>query len=421
MPPIRRLLLVLAVVISALVLLGAGFGIGVGSGIGDSSTLTAGVSHAQQDAVLKHLEQSYYQQIDPAALETDAINGMVAGLNDPYTVYLNPTAYANLTGELSGSFIGIGVGVDVENGFITIATVLKGGPAAEAGIQAGDIIVSVDGTSTAGMTIDQVIAEIQGKTGTSVTLGIYRPPAAFTATTTTTTSVSTQVTTQAPTAKGPADLPPGGSDKQFSLVRREVTEPQLDSKLITANGKKVADITLYIFSTGAGEAVRAAVKQAVETDKVAAVILDLRGNGGGLLNEGIAVASVFVPQGVIVTTRGLHSPSHSYDATGGAFADVPLCLLVDRHTASASEIVAGALQDYKRATLVGETTFGKGLVQEIEPLADGAAVKVTTAEYFAPKDRNINKKGIAPDVPVATSTTPGEDAPLQQALKLIGG
>jgi carboxyl-terminal processing protease len=185
---------------------------------------------------------------------------------------------------------------------------------------------------------------------------------------------------------------------------------------------KAAHITLQAFSKGSASALRAAVKQAIDTDKVGAIILDIRGNGGGLLDEGVGVASIFIPQGVIVTTQGLHSPKHSYDATGGAYPQIPLYLLVDQDTASASEIVAGALQDYKRATLIGVTTFGKGLVQSIEPLGNGGAVKVTSAEYFTPKGRNINKKGIVPDIVVpGNPATPNVDAPLQEALKLVGG
>jgi carboxyl-terminal processing protease len=163
------------------------------------------------------------------------------------------------------------------------------------------------------------------------------------------------------------------------------------------------------------------VEKAVNVDKVAAIILDLRGNGGGYLNEGIGVASLFIKSGsTIVSDSGLHSPEHAYKATGGAFTDVPLYVLVDRNTASASEIVAGALQDYKRATLIGETTFGKGLVQSLEPLTNGGLLKVTSAVYLTPKGRNINKKGITPDVVAPENpATPDVDNGVNAALKLI--
>ncbi len=415
----RRTLISIAGVLFALLLL-LGAGLVITACAGSSS---AADSFTLQETVLQHLEDSYYQPVDAATLEEDAINGMVAGLDDPYTVYLDPTQYQAFTGELSGSYTGIGLVEGMENGFITTLQVFKGSPAAAAGIKPGDIIVSVDGGSTAGLTIDQVVTKIQGPTGTTVKLGMYRPPAAYEASTTTTTErAATQPTGPLPPAKGQADVPPGGTVHEYTLERQQITEPQVDSKLLTANGKKVADITLYIFSKGAADAVRAAVTTAVDTDKVAAIILDLRNNGGGLVDEGVGVASVFIPSGVIVTTRGLHSPEHVYDATGGAFAQIPLYLLVNQNTASASEIVAGALQDYKRATLIGVTTFGKGVVQSIEPLSNGGAVKVTTAEYFTPNGRNINKTGIVPGVVVAgTQTTPEKDTQLQEALKLIGG
>jgi len=413
----KKLLLVLIAVVAAIGLVGGGFAWGASSSPGKGT----GVSYALQDTVLNDIESSYYKAIDPSALETDAINGMVAGLNDPYTVYLNPQDYANLNADLSSSYSGVGMAEDMENGFITTITVFKGSPAAAAGIQPGDIIVSVNGVSTAGLTLDQVVAKTQGKSGSTVTLGMYRPPTSFAATTTTTSSSSVTSSPTA-TASSPNLLPAEGATRDYSLTRQTISVPAVDTQMLTANGKKVAHITLSVFSQGSAAALRSAVKQAVETDKVSAIVLDLRGNGGGLLNEAVGVASIFISQGVIVTTEGLHSAEHSYQVTGGAYAQVPLYVLVDQYTASASEIVSGALQDYKRATLMGVTTFGKGLVQSIEPISNGGAVKVTTAEYLTPKGRNINKKGITPDIVVKSNpATPNVDAPLQEALKLIGG
>ena len=158
-------------------------------------------------------------------------------------------------------------------------------------------------------------------------------------------------------------------------------------------------------------------------DEVNAIILDLRSNGGGLLDQAVDVASIFIPEGeVIVSTEGLHSAKQVYKATGDAYPDIPLYVLTDPYTASASEIVSGALQDYGRATLVGETTFGKGLVQSIEPLSNGGALKATTAIYLTPKGRDINNKGIAPDVvaPDDPATT-GVDETVEATLKLITG
>ena len=413
----KKLLLTLGAVIAAIMFVGIGYTLGSSSSSGKGT----GAFYALQDTVLKNLEDSYYKAVDPSALENDAINGMVAGLNDPYTVYLNPQEYTSLNDDLSGSYSGVGLAEEMENGFITTTTVFKGSPAALAGIQRGDIIVSVNGVSTAGLNLDQVVAKIQGKNGTTVTLGMYRPAANSAATTTTTTKSDSATTSTTITASSLSRLPPGGTTRNYSLVRRTIAIPEVATEMLTANGKKVAHISLAVFSKGSATALRAAVKQAVETDKVSAIVFDLRGNGGGLLNEAVGVASIFIPHGVIVTTQGLHSPEESYNAAGGAYAQIPLYVLVDQDTASASEIVSGALQDYKRATLIGVTTFGKGLVQSIELLSNGGAVKVTTAEYLTPKGRNINKKGITPDIVVPNKpSTPNVDAPLQQALKLIG-
>lgn len=215
-------------------------------------------------------------------------------------------------------------------------------------------------------------------------------------------------------------LPPGGELKDYALVRRTIAVPVTESKILDAQGKRVALISFFTFSDGSSAQLRAEVKKAVETDSVAAIILDLRSNGGGLLDEAVEVASIFISSGVIVSTEGLHSPEQVYSATGGAYAQIPLYVLTDPYTASASEIVSGALQDYKRATLVGETTFGKGLVQSIEPLSNGGAIKVTTAVYLTPKGRDINATGIAPDVvaPDDLETTAVDEA-VEAALDLV--
>jgi carboxyl-terminal processing protease len=264
-----------------------------------------------------------------------------------------------------------------------------------------------------------------GAEGTSVNVTLQRPAVASTTTTTTgeAAAAGSTSTTTTTTDTGPVDLsrlPSGSETKEYTLTRRNIEIPVTDTKIVEAGDKKVAVIGFYTFSQGSAAALRSAVKQAVEVEQVDAVVLDLRGNGGGLLNEGVDVASIFIPDGEIVSTEGLHSPKQVYDATGSAYPDVPLYVLTDPYTASASEIVAGALQDYKRATLVGETTFGKGLVQSIEPLSNGGALKATTAVYLTPLGRDINKKGIIPNVLAPDDpATAGVDETLQAVLKLI--
>jgi carboxyl-terminal processing protease len=259
---------------------------------------------------------------------------------------------------------------------------------------------------------------------------MYRPASPTPTTTSTTTtengtaggsSESTTSTTAPPTADL-SKLPPGGTTTERTLTRKNIAIPVTERKTVYAGSKQVALITYSSFTDHSAEALRAEVKKAVESDHVAAIILDLRGNGGGLLDEAVGVASIFIPSGVIVRVDARLQPESDRVASGNAYATIPLYVLTDRHTASASEIVSGALQDYKRATLVGETTFGKGLVQSIEPLSNGGAVKVTTAIYLTPKDRDINKKGIVPDVVAPDDpNTANVDETVQKALDLIAG
>jgi carboxyl-terminal processing protease len=220
-----------------------------------------------------------------------------------------------------------------------------------------------------------------------------------------------------------AGLPTGGVAKDYTLTRRSIIIPTTDTETLDASGKKVALIAFYTFNNEhASDELRSDVEKAIDQDKVDAIILDLRSNGGGLLDSAIEVASIFIDSGVIVSTEGLHSPEQVYSASGEAYEDVPLYVLTDPYTASASEIVAGALQDYGRATIVGETTFGKGLVQSIEPLSNGGALKVTTAVYLTPKGRDINAKGVSPDI-VAPDDPETEtvDETVETVLHLISG
>jgi len=383
----------------------------------------SGDSYQLQQEVLDKLDSTYYKAVDDATLHADAIDGMVAGLNDPYTVYWDPAEYAAFKDSTSGAYTGLGMSVEMVDQLVTVISTFKGSPAATAGITRGDIITAVDGESVQGMTLNQVVTKMKGgEPGTSVAVKLYRPPTSGTTTTTTGEAGGTSATTTT-TEVAPVDLshlPPGGETKEYTLTRRIIEIPVTETKIVEAGDKKVAVISFFTFSQGSAAALRAAVKQAVEVEQVDAIVVDLRGNGGGLLNEGVDVASIFIPEGDVVSTEGLHSPKQVYTATGGAYPDVPLYVLTDPYTASASEIVAGALQDYKRATLVGETTFGKGLVQSIEPLSNGGALKATTAVYLTPKGRDINKKGIVPDVlaPDDPATT-GVDETLQAVLKLI--
>ena len=285
----------------------------------------------------------------------------------------------------------------------------------------GDIIIEVDGVSTEGQNLDEVVAQMRGPEGTDVTLSVYRPPLSTTSTTVAIEGED-EVADADEEAIGPSGLPPGGETTEYTLTRANIQLPVSDSELLAVDGQKVALISFYTFSVDSAAELREGVTEAIEEDDADAIILDLRGNPGGIVGEAVDVASIFIEEGVVVTISGLHSPEEVYEVTGDAFADIPVYVLVDRYSASASEIVSGALQDHERATLIGETTFGKGLVQIITPLSNGGALKMTSAVYLTPNGRNINEVGIEPDLTAPDDpATTDVDESVEAALELITG
>ncbi len=380
-----------------------------------------------QDEILRKLQATYYKAVDPETLALSAIDGMLSSLNDPYTVYFTPDEYNDLIEETSGSYSGVGMVLMMDGLLPTVVSVFDDSPAAEADIESGDIILAVGGVSTSGRTLDDVVSDIKGTQGTKVQLELYRPATPIT-TTSTTESQTGDTTESTDTTENPktltidlSDLPQGGTTTEYTLTRRPIVIPTTETEIKEDSGNTVAYIILYTFNNqNTSQELRAAVESAITKDKVDAIILDLRGNGGGLLDEAVKVASIFIKSGTIVSTSGLHFPEKSEAALGNAVPNIPLYVLTDKYSASASEIVAGALQDYGRATLVGETTFGKGLVQQIEPLSNGGAVKVTIEVYLTPKGRDINKTGIVPDVVAPDDpATENVDETLEKALDLI--
>ncbi len=377
-----------------------------------------------QQEVLERLESSFYKTVDAGALEPGAIDGMVAGLDDPYTVYMDPEEYAAFQEHTSGSYSGVGMTVEMKDGLVTIVSTFKGSPAEEAGIAPGDIILAVDGVSTEGQNLDEVVAGIKGPEGTTVNLTIYHPPVSTTTTVAGTDGGGGEEDTAGSTEDSTADvsqIPPGGETQEYTLTRMSIEVPVVESEMLDVEGEKVALISFYTFSDGSAAQLRGEVERALQGEGVAAIILDLRSNGGGLLDESVEVASIFISEGVIVSTEGLHSPEQVYYAEGVAYTDIPLIVLVDEYTASASEIVSGALQDHERASLVGETTFGKGLVQSISALSNGGALKVTTAVYLTPDGRDINDTGIIPDVVAPDDPETPVDEGVEAAKQLITG
>lgn len=312
------------------------------------------------DDVLSHVARDYVDSVPVSQLYINAATGLVKALHDPYSAFLPPDQLHALNEATSGSYVGLGVQVDLRDGWITIIAPLPGSPAEQAGIEAGDRIVSIGGRRTAGWSIDQASRALRGTVGTSVALAVQRP------------GVATQ-------------LP-------FTVVRRDIHVASVRHAVMLSD--KVGYVDLSIFSDSSADELRNAIG-ALERRGMKTLIFDLRADPGGLLEQGVGVAGLFLNRGqLIVSMRGRtpESTRDFHDDTRELWPDLSLIALVDGHTASAAEIVAGALQDHDRAVIVGTTTYGKGVAQAVFPLVDGAgALKLTTARWFTPSGRSIQK------------------------------
>lgn len=316
---------------------------------------------AIRDAYQKILSTS----VDPpseAALTKAAIKAMVKLLKDegdPYALFYTPEGYRSFQELTTGEFSGIGVWLKQRGKNVVVVSVLPDSPALEGGLERGDVIREVNGEPLTELTIDEVVGSIKGPEGTEVDLLVERD----------------------------------GRDLSFTLKRATLVLPNLRARMVGEFGY----IQLFGFANGAANQVRARVQSLVDQG-AKGIVFDLRDNGGGLFSEGVDVASVFIEDGAIVSYEERWNDPVTYEAEGDAFEDLPLVVLVNGGTASASEIVAGALQDRDRAVLIGTQTYGKGSVQEVVPLLDASALKLTIGAYLTPDGRQINGTGIEPDV-----------------------
>ena len=321
----------------------------------------------QLGRVLVLVENHYVYPVDRSKLIEGAIKGMVAEL-DPHSAYLPPTDFSEFQGDTEGRFVGIGVEVDARDGVITIIKPIEGSPAERAGLRAGDKIYGVDGWSTRGKPLDQVVERIRGERGTPIRLLIQRPA---------------------------VDRP-----FEVEVIRGDV---QVKSVVAKRLSKNIGYIGLKQFQRGThAEFIDALGTMRLESDEpLAGLILDMRTNPGGLVHESARVADELLDGGVIFSTRARGRVLDQVNASsGGAASKIPLAVLVNQFTASAAELVAGAVQDQHRAILLGARTFGKGSVQSIVELPDGAALKLTTTLYFTPSGRTIQAEGVLPDIVV---------------------
>ncbi len=322
--------------------------------------------------VLTQVENNYVEHVDDTKLIYGALQGMTRSL-DPHSVFMPPEIYRQIKAETQGQFGGVGVEVELRDGWLTVVSPLEGTPAQRAGLKPGDQIRAIDGKTTEGITMYQAVKRMRGPRGATVTLTIRRP----------------------------------GLDKPFAVkIKREII------KIISVSSRMLRPGIGYVRLKNFQETTEPELKKAlVELERKATLrglVLDLRNNPGGLLDQSVRVVDLFVKAGLIVRTKGKGGRVLDEEKAHikGTYSGFPIVCLVNGGSASASEIVAGALQDHRRAVILGSRTFGKGSVQTIIDLEDGSGLKLTVARYYTPLGRSIQEKGIAPDILVPAVAPP---------------
>lgn len=336
--------------------------------------------------VLDVLEDEYYVRVDSTALERASVQAIVDRLKDPYTDYLDPDELAALRDRNDGAYVGVGLQVAQREEAVVVTRVFEKSPASRADVLVGDRIVAVDGSPTVGQSLEKVVSMIRGPEGSRVRIG---------------------VTTGT------------GSARTLEMTRARIRVPSVASRIETVGGERIGYVRLAQFTRGSGRALRDEITR-LRDDGATGLVFDLRGDPGGLVSEAVSVSGAFLARGsTVVVTEGLHSPRKTYRTDASpVIGDLPVVVLVDRGSASASEIVAGALRDAKRARLVGERTFGKALVQSTVLLRDGGALKLTTARYLTPSGYDLATRGLPPDVRIDDDPATAPDEVLERGLSL---
>jgi carboxyl-terminal processing protease len=330
-----------------------------------SSSASAKGPHRVIDEVRDALARSYYRTVPRDVLQKQTIDNVLRELGDPNTDFLTAVEYDALKSRTARSYSGVGLTVEPSRAGLVVTSALNG-PAREAGVRRGDIIVRIDGRPAGRLTFDQALNLIKGQQGTVVHLTVRRK----------------------------------GAPRQVTVVRQEITLPSLRARLVRFHGTKLGVIRLLSFpdatSERIGEATGSLVKRGAK-----GIVLDLRDNPGGLLTQAVRTVSIFLDEGVVCTISGLHQDEATYEVTGEpTYPNLPLVVAVNHGSASASEIVAAALQDHERAIVIGHRTYGKASVQSIRPLSRGTALKLTTAMYRTPAGRDLTGLGVHPKIRV---------------------
>jgi carboxyl-terminal processing protease len=338
--------------------------------------------------IVDSIEDNFYKPVNEDKLDEQSLKGIVDALDDPYSHYLTPKEARQFTESVSGHFEGVGMNVEQDRRGLRVLRVFEGSPADGAGIQRGDFILGVNGRSIAGVNSEIATNRIKGPAGTSVELSVFTPGA--------------------------------DRDRTVRVERERIEIPVARGRMFERDGHRIGVAELFGFSEGAHGFLKNEIDK-LRKQGAEAVVLDLRGNGGGPLVEGVLVSSLFIEDGEIVSVRGRHRAERTHEAEGDAILpdDVPVVVLVDGGSASASEIVTGALRDRGRATVVGTRTFGKGLVQEIQHLSNGGVLDLTVANYYLPNGETIGTKGIKPEVRAVDDPKTDRDEALPVALDTL--
>lgn len=369
------------------VVIGLAAGVGLSAIVGNVDIdLSVGEQAATGDAA-GVIENHYWKSVDPTPLQDASINGMVDYLHrlfdDRFTHYFNPKAFALFQDSTAGRFSGIGLAVTEVKRGLRVAQVYADSPAKEQRIKVGDYIVAVEGESIAGEPSEQSTAQIRGPAGSEVTITV---------------------------------LTPGKGRRELTVERSQVDVPAVAGKILHRDGKAIGYVRMATFSRNVHQDLRDEVEKLYDHG-AEGIVLDLRGNGGGLLQEAVLSASVFVPEGkTVVSTEGRTTGSRTYEAVEGALPPKPTAVLIDGNTASASEILSSALADYHLATLVGTRSFGKGTFQEVIGLDNGGGLDLTVGQYLTADGTSLAGHGIRPQVRVAKVADQ-----LDRALDVVAG
>ena len=361
-------------------------------GVGDfAGELIGGSNNAELSSeAMDVIDESYFREVDSEELEDASVRGMVDKLRkrykDRFSHYFSPEEFNEFQTLTSGRFSGVGLTVSEVKQGLRIGTVFDDSPAKEAGIEEGDIVTAVDGKSIAGKDAELATGQIKGEPGSQVTLTVLRP--------------STK------------------EKQDYKLERRELVVPAVETKLEQAGGTPVGYIRLLGFSRGAHAELRQAVDRLDERG-AEGLVIDLRGNGGGLLDEAVLTSSVFVEDGTIVSTKGRTQPDKTFEAAGDAVEPRPTVVLINGDSASASEIFTAALNDAGLADVVGEKSFGKGVFQEVISLENGGALDITVGEYLTRDGVSLAGDGIEPEIPAVDKPKTKPDEGLQGALDAL--